>query len=226
MGKNRGELEYYRNTGSNAAPAYTRADAAFGGLPLSQYDRSQAPLIADLDADGRPDLLAACRNVGEEPFGGRLAVFSDFTRDISARFTPQSNLIFDAETDTGVVPLPGFMAPAAGDLNADGLPDLVLGTGGGGLLLLRNTSREGGAPTADGNRMGPNPVTGGLLFVTLAQDSEVEFFSTLGKILVEKRSLKANQTTEIDTQAWASGLYVARISNAGGTQVRKIVVVR
>ena len=226
LGKNRGELEYYRNTGTNDSPAYTRVNAAFGGLPLNEYDRSQAPLITDFNADGKPDLLAACRNMGAEPFGGRLVVFSDFTKDMDADFTPQSNLIFETETDAGLVPLPGFMAPAAGDLNADGLPDLVLGTGGGGLLLLKNTSRAGGTPPADGNRIGPNPVTGNVLSVTLPQDSEVEFFSVLGRSLMEKRSLKANETAEINTQAWASGLYVARISNAQGTQVRKIVVVR
>jgi hypothetical protein len=34
-----------------------------------------------------------------------------------------------------------LLHPAAADLNGDGLPEIILGTGAGGLIYLRNVSK-------------------------------------------------------------------------------------
>ena len=152
-------------------------------------------------------------------------MFSGITPNPEADLIPQTSILFDEVRSTyDTVPLPAFITPAAGDLDGDGLPDLVLGTAGGGVMLLKNTSLRGDVTTNDGIRLGPNPVADGTLYLTTETDSEVSFCSLLGQQLMEKKTTKANIQIPINVSAWAGGMYLVKVSNASGTRVRKFVV--
>lgn len=69
------------------------------------------PALADLDGDGRPDLL-----LGSEHGGVQL--WRNVTVGDAVRFVRDSSF---------VVPTDPYSAPAVGDVTADGLPKLIVG---------------------------------------------------------------------------------------------------
>jgi hypothetical protein len=225
LGKSLDGLEYYQNTGSNATPVFRLQKQAFAGTPLNVFDRNYAPLITDWNNDGKPDLLCTYRNLAEEPYGGRVLVFSGITANPSDSLKAQSNTILDeARNAYAAVSLPSYVTPAAGDLNADGLPDLVLGTSGGGVILLKNSSLKDDTAAADGIRLGPNPATEGWLYLTTDTDSQVSFYNLLGKQMLETKTTQANVQLPVQVGSWAAGMYVVKVRNAGGTRVKKFMV--
>ncbi|HEU5169322.1 MAG TPA: VCBS repeat-containing protein, partial [Gemmatimonadales bacterium] len=79
-----------------------------------------APLLADLDGDGDTDLL-----VGSDDKG--LSLYRNEGTRAAPRFVPAPSFRLD---------VPPLSAPAAGDLDGDGRPELIVGNMGGGVLYF------------------------------------------------------------------------------------------
>ncbi len=111
----------FENTGSVDAPRYRR------GAPLDLPETYHyAPALGDLTDDGTPDLILGT-------WKGRLAYYRN-----------QGDGTFDS-VDEAIAELPSGSnaVPALGDLDGDGLMDLVVGASGGSLHAYQNT----GTPT-------------------------------------------------------------------------------
>jgi hypothetical protein len=120
VGESAGTLNLYRNTGGaddGSVPSFTLETESFAGVDV---DDRAAPALQDVDGDGDLDVV-----VGTQAKGLRLA------RNTG---TPQSPEF--AETDSLALPAPRLAVPAFADLDADGTPDLLLGTEGGGVQLF------------------------------------------------------------------------------------------
>ncbi|MFN3597531.1 MAG: FG-GAP repeat domain-containing protein [Rubricoccaceae bacterium] len=129
-GASNGRLLLYRNVGTREAPRFltepngqpVAADLAYAqaiGLPAS-VGQDSAPHLADLDGDGRLDLLVG---TGE----GAIRVFRNEGTSQAPRFAEAA-------------PVPASRrrtAPAAADLTGDGRPEILAGTSAGGLLYWR-----------------------------------------------------------------------------------------
>jgi hypothetical protein len=224
MGRNFGELEYYQNTGSRTNPAFTLASPAFGGIPTDPFERSTAPLVADMDGNGKPDLVTGNRR-------GLLRIFADLTLTPNAVFSADTNLIADSLSGQFTqARLGGTLILAAGDLTRDGLPDLVVGSAAGGLVLLRNVTNGGNPLPGPGNGpaawLYPNPASR-YLYVTPRETGEVAFYNALGQQMGNATyPVTADRETTIELPLWPAGLYFARFRSASGTLVERFVVVR
>ncbi len=117
IGEGSGTLNYYRNTGTRSAPVFELVSEEWNGIDPG---RRSAPCLADLDGDGDLDLL-----VGSESEGIRLY------RNTGSRTQP----VFTHDP-TMVLPVHAYATPAAGDLDGDGVPEILAGGVGGGVLYF------------------------------------------------------------------------------------------
>ncbi len=123
LGTWRDVVQWWRNTGTAAAPRYELADSA---LVTITRGSNTAPALADLDGDGDLDLI-----VGEA--SGQL----NFYRNAGDRTAPRFELV----TDTLLgIDVGRRSAPQLVDVDRDGKPDLLLGSEAGEVTLWRNTS--------------------------------------------------------------------------------------
>ncbi len=147
-GSNNGTLLAWRNTGTSAAPVFTRLTGTanpFNGIDVGS---TSTPAFVDLNGDGVLDLVSG------ESYGTLLAWINTGT-------TAQP--VFTSLTGTAN-PFSGIdvgnrSAPAFVELNGDGLLDLVSGELSGTLLAWRNTGTSA-APVFTALTGTANPFSG------------------------------------------------------------------
>jgi uncharacterized protein (DUF2141 family) len=115
VGESSGEVNFYRNEGDRTAAAFRLVTDAWGGIDVG---RRSVPALAALDG-------ATMLFLGGED--GGLTVAAPAATDPALR-------------DAGIR-LPANSAPAFGDLDGDGTPELVVGNRSGGLLYYLRVAR-------------------------------------------------------------------------------------
>jgi len=127
-----GGIRFFENTGTAAAPAFAARERE--GNPFDCFSILFAsPSAADLDADGGLDLLA----------GNGLGDF-ELYRSAAPRRMRFEEVSGSEDPLAGLASPDARSAPALGDLDGDGDPDLVSGRQSGFLLYFENT----GTPSA------------------------------------------------------------------------------
>ena len=118
-GESSGEINVWRNDGTAAAPSFSLVTDTLMAIDVG---RRSAPALADLNGDGRADLV-----VGSE---------SGETRVLWGTGE------LDRFEDAGTIVLPGIAAPAFADLDGDGDLDLLAGEIAGGLRWYENAGNS------------------------------------------------------------------------------------
>ena len=132
----RATLARFENVGTDAAPSFALRDDDW--LALAYDYGAYAPAFGDLDGDGDLDLLVG-------GFNGRFA----FLRNTGTAGAP----VYDLEDERfGGVDAGQYGRGALGDLDGDGLLDLVTGASNGRVRLYRNV----GTAAAPAFRTAPN----------------------------------------------------------------------
>ena len=117
VGEASGEVNFYRNNGSARAFKFELVAETFQELDSG---RRAHPLLTDWDGDGDLDLL-----MGAE--AGGISLY----RNNGTKENPKFLLDPSFRLST-----PPISAPALGDLNGDGRPELIVGIGSGGFLYF------------------------------------------------------------------------------------------
>ncbi len=126
VGTWRDRLQWYRNVGTRAAPAWVMRDTA---LVTITRGTNSTPSFGDLDGDGLPDLV-----IGEA--SGNVNVY----RNTGTRTAPQFTLVSDHFQDIKVA---RRSAPLLVDIDRDGKLDMLIGDGDGALQLWRGVGEVG-----------------------------------------------------------------------------------
>jgi hypothetical protein len=122
IGEASGVLNLYKNSGTKTAPKFDLVSDHFQDIKVG---RRSVPSLADMDGDGKPDLLI-----------GNAEGTVELWRNVSGAGT----IRFERDP-TFVVKSHGNAAPAAGDIHKNGKPDLLIGTAAGGIRWFENTRR-------------------------------------------------------------------------------------
>jgi hypothetical protein len=124
-GNNRASLQLFENTGSNANPVYRLTNTDIG--QLRQFNlKHLAPTSIDLNGDGRKDLVVGNLN-------GTLTVLIKNTTGNDYTINP--NILNSNVSEQ-------FACPTSGDVNNDGLNDLIIGGKSGRLQCFLNNGNS------------------------------------------------------------------------------------
>lgn len=128
---------YYRNTGSDASPAFTfQRDDLFQGDMLD-FGTGARPVLFDHNGDGLMDLIVA--NTGRfQPLDGTYRGGVALLENVGTAQAPAFNLVTE---DYGALGSLGpDVHPTFGDITGDGRADMVVGDVDGRLHFFPNTS--------------------------------------------------------------------------------------
>jgi hypothetical protein len=123
LGTWRDQLEFWRNTGTNEAPEWTRTDTAMVTITRGS---NTVPTLGDLDGDGDLDLI-----IGEA--SGQLNLY----RNVGSPTAPRFELVSDAFQGIDVG---RRSTPLLVDLDGDGTLELLVGAEDGTVRLWRRSS--------------------------------------------------------------------------------------
>ena len=225
-----GNFFYFPNTaGPGATPAFVGPlTNPFG---LSDVGVRGAPTLADLDGDGDLDVLAGTSL-------GTFAYFRNVTRPGARRpvfrLQPASTLGLD---DVG-----SDSAPAVGDLDGDGVLDVLSGAEDGKFYFFSGVGTGAGrAPAASAgasaaseaslSALSPNPARGAArltLALPAAEHVRAAVYDALGRqvALVADGELSGAVELTVDTAGWAAGVYVVRVEGETFAESRRLTVTR
>ncbi len=130
VGKQDGTMDYYLNIGTRTRPAWELKEARFNILDAGSF---AAPLFADVNSDGLPDLLLAADRE-------QIALYAGKAKDPKER-KAGLELWTQDENVLQVRSLSGFdtrVHVATGDLFGRGRQDLVVGTASGQIFVYEN----------------------------------------------------------------------------------------
>jgi hypothetical protein len=217
MGKSQGNINYYINAGTAVSPVYILETDSFAGVSLNFEGRSVQVSVADVDLDGRPDLITVDQS-------GNLKIFHSAAW---GKWTQRETLLIDRDGKGSARKFGRNLHAAVADYNGDGKPDVAVGSNLGGIQLVTNqlpitiTGTE--PPLIPVFNVYPNPADG---FVKMHASSGgfVDIFSVTGRVLFQGIPLKAGEVREVSTRNWPAGLYMLELTNGQRKVTKKIVV--
>lgn len=224
VGRRTGNLEYWKNTGVKGSPSYTLANDAYLGIASSVLRQNVSADIADLDADGKVDLI-----IGDQT--GEIRIISNYRHATDAS-NPFMTVTFNPVTQTYERRnLGGRIWPVAINLYNTNKPVIAIGNILGGITLLRHDETEV-LPTDIVIDLYPNPIDRNpgthtdvvTLHVKTNQTGYAKIISMTGQELGDWILLQAHEPNDVPITGLAPGVYVLYCIMKDKTYGRRFVI--
>ena len=217
VGRTNGSLQYWRNGGPDGAINLTLEKADYLGFGPSVERQSLALHAADLNDDGKTDLI-----IGDQY--GHLGIISDY-RQTSQEVEVVSDIVYDEFTDAYTARnLGGRIWPAAARLFEASPPVIAVGTLLGGMSILRNDA--GSTPSTELMvRVFPNPTRASEgITVWTNRPVVVQLVSLLGQELTLPVAVEPFRDHALPLPRVAAGLYLLRLTAGDLNYTRRVVI--
>ncbi|TDB60032.1 FG-GAP-like repeat-containing protein [Arundinibacter roseus] len=217
VGKAQGNIEYYLNTGTVRQPVFDLQTESLAQVRSNFAGRFVSISVADMDLDGRPDLLTADQT-------GMVRIFHS---GAWGQWTRRDSLLVGFGTNTLAPKLGAYLHATTADYSGDGKPDVAVGTYGGGVRLLRNilpvsiTSVEP-SPAAT-LVVYPNPARN-YVQIRSRQEAFLDIFTSDGRLMKENLQLKSTTELSLEVSKWTPGLYIFRARYPDRQESHKVMV--
>jgi len=219
VGRNTGALEYWINQGPPGTLNFSLADESFLGISSSVLRQNVSAGVADLNADGNPDLM-----LGDQT--GKLRIVSDFRRaeDVANIL---EDLVFNPITAWYEKRnLGGRIWPVAVNLYNTDKPVIAVGNILGGITLLRHD--EGAAlPENAEISIYPNPASRSeTVNVKLNKPAHAKILSVTGQELTGWITLRAHEPNMLPVRQFSlsPGIYILYCAIQGKTIAKRFVI--
>lgn len=218
VGEKEGNFNYFKNTGNSTSPQFTATDDTLGnfivneitgydmGNPIYNWFGDASGEIADLDSDGKYDMICG----GVE---GKVRCFKFGTYN-QLNYTEDTAIIFDSTymryktLDFGTQ-----CRPAVGDLDGDGIKDLIVGNNRGGINFLKGKveitgiaeERKKAEPVVY-----PNPTNGQLLTINKKSSEPYTFslYNLSGQLMQSEISAAGTNLHQMKLTTLSDGVYI------------------
>lgn len=218
VGKLNGSLEYWQNTGTATSPNFTLTNSTYLGLGSSILRQNLSMAVADLNADGKPDLV-----LGDQT--GRLTIIDDFKNKTEASGT--TNIIYNPLTETYTNQnLGGRVWPVVANLFNTTKPALVVGSTLGGLQILQHDESQA-LPESPQISIYPNPVireNSTVINISVDRPAFVYLAGITGQQIGSPILLQGQQLYQFRVDGLSAGIYILHFYINGRSFARRIVI--
>jgi hypothetical protein len=220
VGKSSGNVEFHRNVGTATQPVYKLESSKWGGFDLNFNSYARSLAVADLNHDGQTELVTS-------DYFGAVKVYPDFNKP-NAILKADSNLVLNEFTNKNTfLRFGNSLSSTVGDLDGDQLPDLILGTNTGGLLILKNTSPKLNPIQTQINLVVfPNP-TDRFVYVKTPAEGVLELYNLSGQIVQQIMASSSDADYSFDVQSLPTGIYFVKwIGITGEQKSQKVLIIK
>lgn len=133
--ENRDGIRAYKNVGTNEQPQFVFQPNGFLQKEMIDNGRGSIPIFVDLNGDGLMDLMVA-NNYRYKSFLQRSSQIQ-YYQNIGTAENPEFSLINDDWANLSTAGYSNRIVPGFGDLDNDGMLDMVLGTDNGFIHLYK-----------------------------------------------------------------------------------------